>query len=615
MKRRFLLVFVAALLSGYVVFLGVLTFSNSRLQAFRHVQSQSMGLLFDWNQFESVTKELFITYDLVGTKMRWNELRNKFEKDFATFLDSPYTKALMTRDHDFRLNIEILQSYWIAKAKRLSKVNLQLTSYLKVDRDAPQHGNLLVTFGVNLAADNHSSDLLNILGELRWASTSSDYIFNKVLAELNQNVLRTVESQSQRLRLNALLIAILIPMLVIFVLLFRSVALAHSREVLSRSAHELSREVEVRKQTEMMLRSERDKLRSVLNAMGNGMYIVDRDYRIEFQNEVMGRHFGAVGDERCFEKYGKSDHPCTFCMAAKTLGSCRLHQSETIMDNGHNYELLFSPFTDADNEIKVVVLLSDVTERKKIEAESARTAHLASIGELAAGVAHEINNPIANMISLAEVIHDELQEQDADAHIPEIIINEGERVAEIIRNLLSFARCQHQEDMNVSIHRIIDNTFGFIQRQLEEDGIQVVQQIAPDIPNINIRPREIQQVFLNIVSNARYALNKKFECPNPEKKLFISIGEHNAESECFLRICFHDTGVGIPMEVLPKLGHPFFSTKPEGEGTGLGLSISHGIIKNHGGHLHFESVAGEYTKVYVDLPVSNKKETIMDESV
>ena len=126
-----------------------------------------------------------------------------------------------------------------------------------------------------------------------------------------------------------------------------------------------------------------------------------------------------------------------------------------------------------------------------------------------------------------------------------------------------------------------------------------------DIPKIKANNQEIQQVFLNIISNARYSLNKKYPDIGDDKKLAITTQIFSIKKTPFVRITFLDHGLGISKTVLNLVTDPFFSTKPQGEGTGLGLSISHGIVKNHGGRLLFKSVVGEYTKVMVDLPIGS----------
>ena len=142
-----------------------------------------------------------------------------------------------------------------------------------------------------------------------------------------------------------------------------------------------------------------------------------------------------------------------------------------------------------------------------------------------------------------------------------------------------------------------------VEKRLSNDGIQLNLGILDDLPMVNVNSQKIQQVFMNLFSNARYALNKK--CPGLHKNKVLHLkGEvHEIDGKAYSRITFHDTGAGIPPDEIDKVCAPFFTTKPSGEGTGLGLSISYGIIRDHGGHLSFESEHGEYTKAFIDLPI------------
>jgi PAS domain S-box-containing protein len=255
------------------------------------------------------------------------------------------------------------------------------------------------------------------------------------------------------------------------------------------------------------------------------------------------------------------------------------------------------------NPTGIIGVTRNITERKTLLAEAMRVAHLSSLGELAAGVAHEINNPITGIIGYAEILSDSLNEKDQDTKIPNSIIREAERVAKIVKNLLYFARDRNEEYSPAYIKDILSDTLSLIERQIIKDNIKFSVEVPDDLHNIKVRSKEIQQVFLNLISNARYALNQKFPKLNEDKFLKIKCETIEIEGRNYVRTTFYDGGIGIPANILNRISDPFFSTKPTGEGTGLGLSISHGIIKNHDGRLWFESVEGKYTKSIVDIPV------------
>jgi len=367
------------------------------------------------------------------------------------------------------------------------------------------------------------------------------------------------------------------------------------------------RDITEQKRTQEELRSERDKLRAMLAALGEGMSIINHDFVIEYQNKVLKERFGDRVGEKCYSVFMKSNKPCEFCCLNEVIETGKIKQIEVVAADGRTYQLSSSSFTDVDGEVKLIEMARDVTEKKALEAEVMRAGHLASIGELAAGVAHEINNPINGIINYAQILLDQSDREGEEAEILSRIIKEGDRIADIVKNLLIFARDQKEEFDQVFIQEIIDDVFGLVKRQILKDGIQLKVDIPPHLPKIKAVRRQIQQVFLNILSNARYALNQKYPGAHENKVLKISCEMIQIEGRRYVRTTFYDQGTGIPADVLDKICNPFFSTKPPGEGTGLGLSISHGIIRDHEGRLRFESVEGEYTKVTVDLPVRERE--------
>jgi PAS domain S-box-containing protein len=375
-----------------------------------------------------------------------------------------------------------------------------------------------------------------------------------------------------------------------------------AEEALQKAKAEL--EVRVDERTKE-LRSERDKFQGMLSALGEGVDIVNRDCIIEYQNEVLRRRFGDKRGERCHHAYLQLKDHCGQCPIHEAIAKGEMQRIELVAADQKNYEISFSRFTDTDGEVKAIRLIRDITEKKVLQAEAARAGHLASLGELAAGVAHEINNPINGIINYAQILVDQTGGGPEEAEIPERIIKEGDRIAGIVRNLLSFARDQREEHSPALVQDILSDSLGLVEKQILKDGINLKMDMPETLPKIRARSQQIQQVFLNILSNARYALNQKLPGPRKDKILeitgeLVKIGEHD-----HVRVTFYDSGAGIPGRILDKICDPFFSTKPRGEGTGLGLSISYGIIKDHGGRLWFQSAEGDHTKVMVDLPVDN----------
>ena len=244
----------------------------------------------------------------------------------------------------------------------------------------------------------------------------------------------------------------------------------------------------------------------------------------------------------------------------------------------------------------------DITQKRILEAQSIRVRNLASIGQLAAGIAHEINNPLTGIINYAQILFDEAVEAGLETEIPQRIMKEGERIAGIVSNLLSFARESNTEKQPLKLRSLVEGSVALMTSLFRKDGIGVFVEIPDQIPMITGNRRELQQVFLSILANSRYALNKKYKLFDRGKIIRITAEERQSNGVCMVRLIFLDKGTGMSPEVLSRVFDPFFSTKPPSEATGLGLSASYGILKAHKGNLEVESVEGEETKVILDLP-------------
>jgi len=230
---------------------------------------------------------------------------------------------------------------------------------------------------------------------------------------------------------------------------------------------------------------------------------------------------------------------------------------------------------------------------------------MASLGELAAGVAHEINNPLSGILSNAEFLQEEIPTDDHERQeeIREIVRN-SERIKTIVRDLLNFSRQKGSQEVSVfAIDDAIESSLNLTGHQIELDHIRIVKELDGTSPPIRASYNQIEQVLLNLLTNARHALNEKYPDRDENKTITLRSERAIIEGKGFIRLELTDRGVGIPKADLDKLCMPFFTTKPPGKGTGLGLSISYNIIQQHGGQLRFESEQGEYTKAIVELPI------------
>lgn len=260
----------------------------------------------------------------------------------------------------------------------------------------------------------------------------------------------------------------------------------------------------------------------------------------------------------------------------------------------------------------MLVFVRDITERKRIEnlrmemeAQQRQQQKLEAIGTLAGGVAHEINNPIHGIMNYAELILDEAGLSGSGTAYAQEIIHETERISVIVKNLLQFSRHEKQTHSYASVYDIIGQTVSLINTVIKKDQITLDIQLDEGLPEIKCRSQQIQQVLMNLLTNARDALNEKYPEYDENKTIRVGCRLFERDDRRWVRIAVEDRGNGITDEVRERMFDPFFSTKPRETGTGLGLSISHGIVKDHHGKIEVETEPGEYTRFMLELPVDN----------
>lgn len=291
--------------------------------------------------------------------------------------------------------------------------------------------------------------------------------------------------------------------------------------------------------------------------------------------------------------------------------SFRTEQLLRIDGNAIDVEMSAIPINYQDQP-SAIVFARDISEKikmeksqKELEAQLRNQQKLEAIGTLAGGVAHEINNPLSGIMNYAQLIYDELPTDASSSVYASEIIHETERISEIVRSLLQFSRQEKQSHSYASIYDIINHTILLIQTIIKKDQIELILDIEENLPMIKCRSQQIQQVLMNLLTNARDALNEKYPGYDENKLILLSCRQLEKDGRRWLRIIVEDRGNGIPLELREKIFEPFFSTKPKELGTGLGLSISFGIVQDHHGQITIESELGKYTGFIVDLPVDN----------
>jgi PAS domain S-box-containing protein len=266
------------------------------------------------------------------------------------------------------------------------------------------------------------------------------------------------------------------------------------------------------------------------------------------------------------------------------------------------------------HEIASVGIFTDLRERLKIE-EQLQQTHLqlvqsekmASVGKLAAGVAHEINNPLGGILIYASLMLEDMPEDDPKREDIKRIVQETTRCKEIVKSLLEFGHQSGPKFEPVDVNRAIVDGLFFLENQAIFHNIEIVKDLDPFLPRVMGNASQLKQVFMNMVVNAADAMSGNGK---------LTIRTRLSEDETYVTVEFTDTGVGIPEENLSKIFDPFFTTKEVGKGTGLGLAVCYGIAEKHGGRIEVESKVGEGTTFRIILPVKGeqKSETIREDT-
>ncbi len=262
------------------------------------------------------------------------------------------------------------------------------------------------------------------------------------------------------------------------------------------------------------------------------------------------------------------------------------------------YDYLTKPFNLAEVSLSVERALEQkgfIAERRRLEQQAREINRLTTIGSMVAGIAHEMNNPLAAIMNYADLVLETSAREEARELVDVIKGNAG-RASAILDKLLIFARQRSPERRNVDINHLLETTLDLVAFQLEKNHVAVSTRLAPDLPGIVADASQLQQVFLNIISNAEseITLAHKGSCLLVKTEAVDNI----------IRISITDDGPGIAGEYLTRIFDPFFTTKEVGKGAGLGLSVCYGIVNEHGGRIYAESELGKGATFVIELPVS-----------
>ena len=344
---------------------------------------------------------------------------------------------------------------------------------------------------------------------------------------------------------------------------------------------------------------------NIVESINVGVFAVDLQDKIESWNSQMEEMYGL----RRAEALGRPISevlPAPFCeefyRVRENPGIHNLYKFRMATQAGEarTVNIAIAPLISRDfNVVGRLVIMDDITERIVLESQLTQAEKMSSIGLLAAGVAHEVNTPLAVISSYAQMLNKQLQGDDRAASLMDKIIKQTFRASEIVNNLLNFSRTSGTEFAAVDLNKIIHDTLALLEHQLRTARIQVVGDLQPDLPHIHGNQGKLQQVFLNLFLNAKDAMAQG-------GTLTVRTTGHHG-----VQVMVSDTGSGIAPEHIHRIYDPFFTTKSRPTqggtgGTGLGLSVTYGIIQEHAGKIRVESRLGEGTRFFMEFPMTRK---------
>jgi signal transduction histidine kinase/ActR/RegA family two-component response regulator len=332
----------------------------------------------------------------------------------------------------------------------------------------------------------------------------------------------------------------------------------------------------------------RETLEAWLNSLPDVVAIIDRDDVIRFLNKEGSERLGAGVGQRSFLR-----------AAPPSESGPPQRSTETI--RGREYEIASAPLLEPGGELSSVLVMRDVTERRQeeerreqLEARARLASHLASIGEMASGIAHEINNPLTAVIGYSQLLA-ALPLPDEAREAARQIQQGSQRVAGIVQRLLTFARQRKPQRTEVDMNEVVRSTVALRDYALRTGNIRVTLGLDPALPRTVADGQQMQQVLLNLIVNAETAMSGS----RGRGELAISTETRGSA----ILVSVRDDGPGIPLEIQERIFDPFFTTREVGQGTGLGLSICHGIVSEHGGRIWVQSEPGQGAAFHLRIPV------------
>lgn len=348
-------------------------------------------------------------------------------------------------------------------------------------------------------------------------------------------------------------------------------------------------------------------LRALFDHLPAGLYIIDQEYRLLAVNNSRAQRAAqpveALVGQVCYRALFSRTDACPECRVRATFQNGQVTQrnerwrssAEKAAEETTDWDISTYPVLDSQGRMTQAILYEqDITEKRRLEAILTQSEKLAAVGQLAAGVAHEINNPLTAIIANAQILHRELPQDSDLQESVDLISRAGARAAQVVRNLLDFARKEEYHLGLTDVNETLEKALELVQHELVARSVHLDFDPDLNLPPLLASADHLQSVWLNLLLNAIDSLDKM---PGQIRVASRKLGDE-------IHVQVTDNGKGVPAERLTRIFEPFYTTKAPGRGTGLGLSVSHRIVKQHGGHIRVESQVGAGSTFTVILPAS-----------
>jgi PAS domain S-box-containing protein len=358
--------------------------------------------------------------------------------------------------------------------------------------------------------------------------------------------------------------------------------------------------------------------RSVLDGIQDMIKIMDRDYRIIYANraaqEYIGKPLEDIVDKPCYQEYHEPSIPPEYCATLETFQTGLPQNSTftTLEPDGLErfWEISTFPLKDNEGNINnIIEIVKDITEGKRLEYQLVEAERLADLGHLAAGIAHELRNPLVGIGSIAQLLDEDTDENDPRKGDIQTLLREIKRLDRFINEFLDFSGPKGPNPSLCALAELIEDTLSLLDKQINSHRINIDKKFPQNTPKLLLDRDQMKQVFLNIIVNAMEAMAHGGELEITITRAPLGVFDRSTKkikaksysSAKGVVIEFRDTGCGIPPDKLKKIFDPFFSYGKKG--TGLGLSICHKIVQSHLGQIEVESQLNQGTQVKIWLPV------------